>query len=50
MSVVRDANAQKVGDQRYEAFGALRERTGSMPTDRLYTGQTLDGESGLMDG
>jgi YD repeat-containing protein len=41
-SVTTDSNGNTVGELRYEAYGATRWSTGSMPTDRLYTGQRLE--------
>jgi uncharacterized protein RhaS with RHS repeats len=38
-SVVTDASGNTVGEQRYYPFGETRMISGTMNTDRLYTGQ-----------
>ena len=38
-SVVTDANGKIVGENRYSPFGETRFTTGTMYTDRLFTGQ-----------
>jgi hypothetical protein len=45
-SVVLDENGDTVGETRYDHFGETRSSTGSMFTDRMYTGQRdLDGQA-----
>ena len=39
---VSNASGQEVGSVRYWPFGGLRTSTGSLPTDRLFTGQIRD--------
>jgi RHS repeat-associated protein len=46
-SVTLDDNGDDVGQMRYYAYGETRISTGSVPTDRLYTGQLRQGEHGL---
>jgi len=47
-SVTLDASGNAVAEVRYYPFGETRVITGTMPTDRLYTGQRLiDGLGGL---
>jgi len=38
-SVVTDASGNIVGEQRYYPFGETRVTTGTIPTDKLFTGQ-----------
>lgn len=46
-SVVMDANGTVVGETRYYPFGEIRSQTGSMYTDRLFTGQQQMASLGL---
>ena len=38
-SVITDASGNTVGEQRYYPFGETRVTTGTIPTDKLFTGQ-----------
>jgi RHS repeat-associated protein len=46
-SVSLDSSGAVVAEMRYDAFGAMRWSTGSMPGDRLYTGQVWQQGIGL---
>jgi YD repeat-containing protein len=46
-SVVLDENGDTVGETRYYPFGETRVSTGSMVTDRMYTGQREVADLGL---
>lgn len=48
-SVLTDASGNTVGEQRYFPTGETRVATGTMPTDRLYTGQRNEGDLGIYD-
>ena len=48
-SEVLDSSGAVVGEQRYYPFGEVRVSTGSICTDRLYTGQRAIPSLGLMD-
>jgi YD repeat-containing protein len=47
--VTVNASGTAVGQERYYPFGAVRPISGSMGTDRLYTGQKNIASLGLMD-
>lgn len=46
-SVVTDASGNVVGEQRYYPYGETRLTTGSIPTDKLYTGQREMADLGI---
>ena len=46
-SVVTDASGNIVGEQRYYPFGETRFSTGTMYTDKLYTGQREMADLGI---
>jgi RHS repeat-associated protein len=47
--VLLDGNGNKVGEKWYYPFGAERHTSGSLFTDRRFTGQRWDGTIGLYD-
>jgi RHS repeat-associated protein len=48
-SVVADANGTKLSEMRYKPWGEVRFTSGTMPTDRTYTGQRSEMDTlGLM--
>jgi hypothetical protein len=49
LAAVSNAGGQAVGSARYWPFGGLRTSTGSLPTDRGYTGQIRDGSASMAD-
>ena len=46
-NVTLDSSGNVVGETRYYPFGQTRYATGSMFTDKLYTGQRFEEELGL---
>lgn len=43
---VRDGQGNEVGSVRYNAFGSDRSSSGTLNTDKRFTGETLDSSSG----
>jgi RHS repeat-associated protein len=46
-NILSDSSGNEVGALRYHSYGQGRVQTGSVPTDRRFTGQILDLSSGL---
>ncbi len=46
-AILSDTSGNEVGSARYQSYGQTRTQSGSISTDKLYTGQTLDASSAL---
>ena len=48
-TIIADANGAKVAEMLYKPWGEQRYASGTMPTDRRFTGQKLESSLGLYD-
>ncbi|MCG3211875.1 MAG: hypothetical protein FOGNACKC_05521 [Anaerolineae bacterium] len=48
-SLVTDQSGYETGRVEYSPYGAIIQQNGSLPTDRLYTGQRREDSLGLYD-
>ena len=46
-NILSDYYGNEAGAVRYHSYGRTRVETGLVPTDKRYTGQTLDASTGL---